>query len=329
MKHANLSIFIPHVGCPNDCIFCDQKSISGTKNAPSLKEIDDIIKTSVKEIDFTKTKAEIAFFGGSFTMINRDYMIDLLKVASKYVADDKFFGIRISTRPDGINKEILTILKKYMVTTIELGIQSFDDDVLLKNQRGYNSDKAIKSAKLIKEFGFNMSLQMMCGLIGDDEQKDILTAKKIVKLKADETRIYPTLVLKNTKLCKLYNNGDYKPLDLEKAVEISAKCYKIFIDNNVKILKIGLHSEKDFQNESIVAGPFHPSFGELVRSKVFLDEVLNKLKKDNYNEILICVPQNMMSLAIGNSKRNKIFLENRFNCKAIFKISDKIDIITK
>lgn len=296
MKHSNISIFIPHLGCPFNCIFCDQYKITGSDKAVTPLDVYNTLKSAL-EISRKPSDTQIAFFGGSFTAINKNLMIEYLKVANEFIGKGAFDSIRISTRPDCINEEILDILKKYNVKTIELGIQTLDDDVLKMSKRGHTADTAISSCKMIIEKGFELGMQMMCGLPGDTEQKDIETAKKIIELGCKQVRIYPVIVIKDTELCKMYEKGMYTPLDTKNAVKICAKLYKMFSDNNVTILKIGLHSSSDG-----VAGPFHPAFGELVRSEVFYNEIKAKISRDT--PVLISTSINFTSIANGNKKSN-------------------------
>ena len=210
MKHANISLFVPHQGCPHQCSFCNQKTISGSVKELRPEEVKETLLKAVSDgIDPKNT--EIAFFGGSFTAINRDYMISLLEETKPFIDNGSFCGIRVSTRPDAIDDEILSILKEYKVTSIELGAQSTDSQVLLLNHRGHTHDDIIKASNLIKKYGFSLGLQMMTGLLGDTPEKTLKTAEDIISLKPDTVRIYPTIVLEGTYLGELYKKGAYKP----------------------------------------------------------------------------------------------------------------------
>ena len=205
MKKGNISIFVPHLGCPCQCSFCNQKTITGQANQPTPQDVDKAVKTALKSKGFDY---EIAFFGGSFTAIDREYMISLLKAANKYIKSNEVKGIRISTRPDCIDEEILDLLKEYGVTSIELGAQSMDDEVLLANRRGHTAKDVENASELIKSYGFELGLQMMTGLYKDSEEKAIKTAEKIIALSPQTVRIYPTVVLKGTYLADLYLSGE-------------------------------------------------------------------------------------------------------------------------
>lgn len=297
MRHSNISIFIPHLGCPFNCIFCDQYKITGSDSAVTPSDVYRILSDAISDPRLSKNDTQIAFFGGSFTAINRELMISYLKTAVEFTGENAFDSIRISTRPDCIDKEILEILKKYNVKTIELGIQSFDDEVLKASKRGYTAQTAEKSCRLIAEYGFELGLQMMCGLPRDTREKDILTAKRIIELGCRQVRIYPVIVIDGTELCRMYRNGSYTPLLLQNAVNTCAELYSLFTDNDVTILKMGLHTASDG-----VAGPFHPAFGELVRSQVFFNSVIKEITHDKHYSVK--VPQKLFSVAVGNGKGN-------------------------
>lgn len=317
MRHSNISIFIPHLGCPYNCIFCDQFKITGSDNAVTPLTVDTILKQASEDSKLHSESTQIAFFGGSFTAINKNLMIEYLTVANKYIENGCFDSIRISTRPDCINHEVLEILKKFNVKTIELGIQSFDDEVLKNSKRGHTSETAFKSCKLITDYGFELGLQMMCGLPSDNEQKDLYTANKIIETGCKQVRIYPVVVIEGTELAKMYKNGEYTPLNTEEAVSICAKLYTLFTKNNVTILKMGLHSESNN-----IAGPFHPAFGELVRSKAFYDSLIEQLDKNCEYEI--AVKPNFYSIAVGNKKKNVKQLINS-GYKVTFSTDNHID----
>ncbi len=279
MKHANISLFVPHQGCPHQCSFCNQKTISG-----SIKELTPIqVKETLEEAvndGVNPENTEIAFFGGSFTAIERDYMISLLDVTKPFIQNGNFCGIRVSTRPDAIDDEILGILKEYKVTSIELGAQTTDEQVLLLNHRGHTRDDIIKASELIKGNGFSLGLQMMTGLLGDTPEKTLQTGEDIISLKPDTVRIYPTIVLEGTCLGELYKKGAYKPQTVEEAVELCAVLLKRFYEENITVIRLGLHSGGNVE-EGFLAGPYHPAFGELCESKIYLEKA-KKLLSEKY-----------------------------------------------
>jgi histone acetyltransferase (RNA polymerase elongator complex component) len=262
---ANIPIFIPHSGCKNDCAFCNQRSITGKVEQPSFEEADRIIRENMNTLEGKNPK--IAFFGGSFTGIGDSLMEGYLKVAYKYVEKGLASGIRLSTRPDYINKDILNILSRYGVTNIELGAQSMDDEVLEMSKRGHDSECVRRAAKLINEYGFTLGLQMMIALPSDTREKSLKTAREFVSLGAKETRIYPTVIIENTRLAEMYKEGSYKPFSFEEAVDVAAECCEVFLENNVKILRIGLQNSETLQSE-VVGGIYHDALGEIVMSRV-------------------------------------------------------------
>lgn len=308
--HSNISIFVPHVGCPNMCSFCNQRYITGQSTAPRTQDVIDAINVAVRSPKYNPTTTEIAFFGGSFTAINRNYMVDLLKTAYTFVSNKVVSGIRISTRPDAIDDGILTLLKRYGVTSIELGAQSLDDDVLKLNNRGHNAQDVINASKLIKEYGFELGLQMMTGLYGDSDELSLNTAKEIIKLHPDTVRIYPTIVIKNTDLAALYADKKYKPQTIESAVELCSELLLAFEEANIKVIRLGLHS---IEQGSYVAGPWHPAFSELCYSNIYFKEAEKLLlQKGDYT---LYVKPSAVSKMIGQRKSNINKLKNLgFNC---------------
>lgn len=262
---ANIPIFIPHAGCKNDCAFCNQKSITGKLVPPTMEETAKIIEENLKTL--TGSGHTIAFFGGSFTGIGNSLMCEYLSVAQKYVDKKTVAGIRLSTRPDYITEEIMDILGKFSVTNIELGAQSLDREVLKKANRGHSTLDVENAAGLINDKGITLGLQMMIGLPGDTYEKSIKTAKRFVELGAKESRIYPTVVLKNTLLEKMLESGEYEPDSFENIIDTAADCYSIFFENNVKVLRIGLQSSQELK-ENAVGGFYHEALGEKVYSRV-------------------------------------------------------------
>jgi len=324
-KYVNIPIFIPEYACPFQCVFCNQKKITNKSAIPSKEEIISIIDQHLSSIDLKKTEVKLAYFGGSFTGIPIEEQIELLKIPQKYIESGKISGIRISTRPDYINQEILNLLKEFNVVNIELGAQSLDDEVLKKAGRGHSAQDVEEASKLIKRNGFQLGLQMMTGLPGDNIEKALQTAKKIIELKADETRIYPTIVIKDTALHKHYESEKYKPQTLEEAVKISAKLYTLFKVNDVKILRIGLYAGENLSfDKDYIAGPIHQAFKEMVLSEVWREKFeIEASKTKNISKILINPSD--LNHAIGYKSSNKIYLQNQFP-KVRFEVDKSIEI---
>lgn len=310
MKKGNISIFVPHQGCPCACSFCNQKTITGQEKLPDTNDVKRAVETALKKNEY---EYEIAFFGGSFTAIDREYMLTLLKAAYPYVESGQVKGIRISTRPDCIDDEILDILKNYGVTSIELGAQSMDEEVLAANKRGHTAQDVIDASKLIKAYGFELGLQMMTGLYKDTEQKAINTAKKIIALAPDTVRIYPTVVLKGTYLAELYLNEEYMPLGADDSAELCAQLVPMFEEADIKIIRLGLHSSRDIK-DNMLAGGFHDSFGELVKSRIMVNKIL-ALPPADYQ---VYVNSRSLSKLKGNNKSNiYLLIERGYNIKII------------
>ncbi|MBE6663023.1 MAG: radical SAM protein [Ruminococcaceae bacterium] len=319
MRHINIPIFIPHLGCPNQCIFCNQRFISGTYQFDE-SVVDNIINQALTTID-KDDECEIAFFGGSFTGIDRSLMIRLLDKAQGYVDKGLAIGIRMSTRPDYINEEIIRILKKYTITCVELGVQSMNDEVLKYLKRGHTAVDTINATKLLKNAKINFVGQMMIGLPSANIQDEIYTAKVISRLGASGTRIYPTLVFKNTELEDLTNNGEYRPISLDEAVERSAKVLEVFIKNNIPCLRIGLCESDNLHSEdSYIAGPNSPSIGEMVKSQVYYNLIFKSLKNSSLmklESLYIECANGCISQIIGNKKKNVDKLKKTFGFKYI------------
>ena len=303
MKHINVSLFVPHEGCPHTCSFCNQRTISGSSKKLTKEEIDSSVLTAIK-CNYDRNNSEIAFFGGSFTAIDKDYMVYLLECAYPYVKEGYFSGIRCSTRPDAIDEDVLRILKRYGITAIELGAQSMSDKVLMMNERGHTAEDVIKASKLIKSYGFELGLQMMTGLYGDNNETAVMTAKKIIALKPDTVRIYPTVVLENTHLAELYKTGEYSPQTVEQAVDLCSELLEMFNNANIKVIRLGLHSGGNVE-DGFVAGAYHPAFRELCESRIYLKKVTELIKDKNIsgNAVVYVCPSEISKMT-GQKKSN-------------------------
>lgn len=306
MRIYNIPIFVPHRGCPHDCVFCNQKRITGASSGVTEADVKNAIEECLKTIKKTDRYVEVAFFGGSFTGIPIEEQTELLQAAYEYVKSGRVDGIRLSTRPDYITEEILDNLLKYGVTTIELGVQSMDDEVLLKSNRGHTKEDVIKAVELIRRYPFTLGLQMMTGLPGDTDEKSIQTANEIIALKPDIVRIYPTLTIKDTRLEEMLKAGEYTPQRLDEAVDLCARLVTMFKKHNITVIRVGLQSTHEISEggESVVAGPLHSAFGELVESKIYLDIILDALKSVESKRAKVYVNQKEISKATGNKKTN-------------------------
>jgi histone acetyltransferase (RNA polymerase elongator complex component) len=310
LKHANVAIFVPNNGCPHTCSFCSQRSITGKAVQPSARDVSMAAETALDSLGTEAAKAEIAFFGGSFTAIERSYMLSLLQAAEPYIRAGAFRGIRLSTRPDAINDEILSLLKKFGVTTIELGAQSMDNEVLRANRRGHTAEQVVNASKLIRSYGFSLGLQMMTGLRGDTDEKSLKTAKQFSDLSPDCVRIYPTIVLRGTELGEAYLEGTYKPQSLESAIELCARLLDYFEEKNIPVIRLGLHATPELKRD-MLAGPWHPAFRELCESRRFLNKFKAVLqgRKIQQGTISIAINPACVSQAVGHKKENLRQLE--------------------
>jgi len=303
-KHKNLSIFVPHQGCPNQCAFCDQRSISGTQTAPTAQDVQMLCDKYLPQEN--GTDYEIAFFGGSFTAIDRVYMESLLKAAYGFVKQGRATGIRISTRPDCIDDEVLAVLKQYGVTSIELGAQAMQDSVLCANMRGHTAADVAKASRLIKQKGFSLGLQMMTGMYGQQENymaAAIDTAQQFVALAPDTVRIYPTVTLENTYLEQVFLQGKYTPPTLQQTVDICVKLMEIFDTADIKIIKMGLHADTGLEGK-IVAGPYHQAFRELCLAGRCLEKIKKQLTNSECKNCIIRVNSKELSQWKGQKNSN-------------------------
>lgn len=329
-KQYIIPIFVPHLGCPNDCIFCNQKSISGQTKQVTKEDVKKIIEEHLKYIK-KDSKVEVAFFGGSFTGIEEEKQVELLSTAYEYIKQKKVDSIRISTRPDYIDKKTLKRLKKYKVKTIELGVQSTNDYILKKAGRGHTFEDVVKASKLIRRYGFDLGHQMMVGLPESTTVDEINTAKQLIKLKPKMVRIYPVLVIKNTKLEKDYKEGTYKPLTVTQAVEVCKELVKLFAKKHIEVIRIGLQPTDTITNpendkSEVVAGPFHPAFRQLVESGMWYDVIVEKIKQLNtkVKEVVVTVNPSDVNNVIGQRKDNINNLRDTYDVNLIVKADEKI-----
>lgn len=314
-KQYIIPIFVPHLGCPNDCTFCNQKNISGQLKPVTTKDVEETIEYYLNNFRDSDAYKEVAFFGGSFTGIEPEKQEELLKVANKYIKSGKIDGIRVSTRPDYINKEILKRLKKYGVKTIELGVQSTNNYILNKSKRGHTFEDVQKASKLIRWYGFTLGHQMMVGLPESTKLDELNTAKDLAKLKPKIMRIYPVLVIKDTALEKEYKNKEYEPLTVVQAVERCKEIYSFFSRKNINVIRIGLQNTDEIcnsKNESskVVAGPYHEAFRQLVESALWYDCIVEKIKKFN-------VKVKQIEIIVNNEDVNNIIGHKRENIKKL------------
>lgn len=308
-RHANISVFIPHNGCPHQCAFCNQRTISGAVSQPSADDVRQAVATALASPRFDGANAEIAFFGGSFTAIDRGYMVELLEAALAFVRDGSVAGIRISTRPDAIDPEVLALLRQYGVTSIELGAQSMRDEVLALNKRGHSAQDVAEASRLIRQYGFSLGLQMMTGLYGDDDEGARRTARAIASLHPDTVRIYPTVVLEGTELAEKMRCGDYRPQGVEEAAALCAELLAFFEEKGIQVIKLGLHASDGVEG-SMVGGAYHPAFRELCEGILYY-RLMRAILSEQYpdgGDFTVYVAKGELSKAAGQKKRNLLRL---------------------
>lgn len=316
--HCNIPVFIPHLGCNNECVFCNQRSITGRQKPPNAEEVRKIID-SYLEYAAAREK-EIAFFGGSFTGLPASEQAEYLGIAREYASKGLVSGVRISTRPDYIDTQTLSRLKEFGVTAIELGVQSMCDEVLKRAKRGHSSEQSEKAARMIKERGFALGLQMMIGLPGDTEEKSLFTAREIVRLGADCARIYPACVLYDTQMFEMYKQSEYIPLTVDEAANTAKKVFAILTDGGVRVIRMGLQ-QTDALPESIAAGPYHPAFGEIVKALIARDEMEREVLSRGGKRVVIEVAKGRMSQFAGHKKSNLKYFKDKYATDVILKES--------
>lgn len=316
-----IPIFIPHLGCNNECVFCNQRKISGNTQIQNLDEIREDIERHLNYFS-NKKKVQIAFFGGSFTGIPVRHQIEYLKVANEYIKDGRIDSIRISTRPDYISIPIVTMLKKYNVKTIELGVQSMNELVLQTSKRGHTSLDVIKAARIINLMGVELGFQIMIGLPNSNLECEVDTINKLLKFNPKQLRIYPVYVLEKSKLHDMYLNKQYVPLELEDAAIRTAEVIKQCNKTDVQIIRIGLQSTDEIaESNSKIVGPVSDNFAEYALSKIVLDklekEIINKIDVENVDKVNknveVEVDKKYISIVIGPKRINKIYLQNKYN----------------
>ena len=330
-KEYIIPIFVPHLGCPNDCTFCNQRKISGKSTSVTSEDVKKTIDFYLQNFRDKSKYVEVAFFGGSFTGIDREVQQQLLETAYEYIKKKKVNSIRISTRPDYINKDILKFLKKYKVKTIELGVQSTNNYVLKKSKRGHTFEDVKKASKLIRLYGFRLGHQMMVGLPDSTEIDELNTAKDLIKLKPKIIRIYPVLVIKGTQLENEYKDREYEPLTVEQAVERCKQITYLFRKHRINVIRIGLQNTEeiaapDQKGSEVVAGPFHPAFRQLVEGAMWYDAIAEKIRNINakVKKIEICVNSIDTNNAIGHKKENIQRLKEFYDLDVVIKSDENI-----
>lgn len=316
-RNSIIPVFVPHLGCPNDCVFCNQRRISGHIEPATAQTVKNAIEEAAA-LTPSGTKRQLAFYGGSFTAIPVAEQTALFEAAKPYLDDGTISSIRLSTRPDAIDAETLARLKKYSVQTVELGAQSLCDNVLWLSNRGHTAKEVEEAARMVKQAGFELILQMMTGLPGDTDESCVETAKRIIALHPDGVRIYPTVIVRDTELYDMWRAGTYKEHTVSDAVRVCAKITKLFDEAGIPIIRMGLNPTEDLSGGDAVGGAYHPALGELVRSRMMLDkavELLDGIEPDK--RVILGVNKSDVSKMIGQHRCNAEALKTQFKLKSI------------
>lgn len=328
-KEYVIPIFVPHLGCPQACTFCNQVRISGQETTVTGKDVKDTIEFYLKNFKDDYRYVEVAFFGGSFTGIKKEKQIELLEAVQEYIDAKKVNSIRLSTRPDYIDKDILKLLKKYRVKTIELGVQSSNNFILEKSKRGHTFEDVKKASKLIRRKGFTLGHQMMVGLPDSTETDEINTAKDIIKCKAKMVRIYPVLVIKGTELARQYAAEEFTPISLEQAVDRCKTLTYMFRKKKINVIRVGLQNtdeiaEPGTKGSDVLAGPFHPAFRQLVEGEIWYDAIAAKIKDLNnkVKKVEIIISPEAFNYAIGHKKCNIKRIKELYDVDVVVKSND-------
>jgi histone acetyltransferase (RNA polymerase elongator complex component) len=321
-----IPIFLPHAGCPHQCIFCNQTSITGAqRDTVSPEKVERQIHEFLKFKRNDRRPVQVAFYGGNFLGLEKEYIKRLLNVSTKFVKNKEIDAIRFSTRPDTIDHDRIEIIKNYPVTTVEIGVQSMDDRVLAMAQRGHSASDTLRAVALLKNRQYQIGLQMMVGLPEEDEAGSLSTAYRIGELEPDFVRIYPTIVLKNSLLARWYENGTYRPWSLERSIAHVKTLYLFFKKKNVPVIRMGLQASEDLDSgAAVLAGPYHPAFGHMVHSEIFLDIAteLMEHKSVSQDTVTINVHPKSISKMRGMKNSNMETLKRRFRLQSLDIVPD-------
>ena len=311
-RECVIPVFVPHLGCPHRCVFCDQRRISGSAESAEAETVRQAIETAAA-LPRSGAKRQLAFYGGSFTAIPAAAQEELLGAAAEAIARGELDAIRLSTRPDAIDGEALARLRRYGAETIELGAQSMDDEVLRLSGRGHTAADVARAAEAVRAAGFRLILQMMTGLPGDSDEKDLDTARRLIALHPDGVRIYPTVIVRGTPLEEMRKKGEYREHTVEDAVRVCAKLLPLFEEAGVPVIRLGLNPTEKLSGGEAVGGAYHPALGELVKSRVMYEKMrvlLAELRPGS--RAVLGAAERSLSQAIGQKKENLRLLRDEF-----------------
>ena len=321
-RESIIPVFVPHLGCPNDCVFCNQRRISGSV-APATAE--DVVSAIENALRLTPpgTRRQLAFYGGSFTAIPVAEQESLLGAAVPYLERGDIASLRLSTRPDAIDGAVLRRLRSYGVETIELGAQSMSERVLALSGRGHTAADVEDAARAVKGAGFRLILQMMTGLPGADDESDVESARRIAALGPDGVRVYPTVIVRDTALCDLWRAGRYKEHTVEDAVRVCVRILPVFEQAGIPVIRLGLNPTEDLSGGDAVGGAYHPALGELVKSRIMRDraeKILSGAKRGE--QAVLRVNPRLMSQLVGQHGANRAYLVERFGLSGLRIVRD-------
>jgi len=312
-RRSIIPVFVPHLGCPNNCVFCNQRKISGAQKPADAETVRKAVSEGMKKLQKNKD-IELAFYGGSFTAIPIEKQSELLDAALPFLRDGSIKTLRLSTRPDAIDEETLERLKEYRVRTIELGAQSMCAEVLELSGRGHTARDTERAAGLIKARGFELILQMMTGLPGDTKERAVETARRIAELRPDGVRIYPTVIVEDTPLYDMWRAGSYREHTVEEAVDWCAAILPIFEEAGIGVIRLGLNPTEELSGGAAAGGAYHPALGELVRSRILLDMARELLGRERASgEVTLKVSPFDVSAMIGQHRANIEVLTREFS----------------
>jgi histone acetyltransferase (RNA polymerase elongator complex component) len=307
MRPLIIPFFIPHAGCPHTCLFCNQHLISGVEqHLPSAQQIQETVLEWL--VRSPNRAAEVAFYGGSFTLLPWKQQEQLLAAVQPLIEQQMVKSIRISTRPDALDQAVLAFLADHKVTTIEIGVQSLDDQVLLQSNRGHTAADSLAALQRVKAAGFQVGAQLLPGLPGDSQAKALASVNGVIAAGAQFVRMYPAVVLSGTALADQFNAGQYQPPDLEQGVKICARMLHLCLRAGIPVIRIGLQAEEGLSVEgAILAGCWHPALGQLVKAQLFHDLVVTLAEQFVSTEglQLACHPDRLSELQ-GHARNNLI-----------------------
>ncbi len=323
-KRHILPLFVPHAGCPNQCVFCDQVKITGAGTPVTPEQVRREIASGLPAAG---RGCELAFYGGSFTAMDPEIQRGLLGAAAPFLRDGSLGSIRLSTRPDAVDDEVAEMLRSFGVTTVELGCQSMDDTVLARSARGHTGEDTRRAAECLRRHGFSVILQMMTGLPGDDGSQSGETARQIIGMHPDGVRIYPTVVLRGTRLEEMMLAGTYTPQTVEEATVLCADLYEMFLKAGIPVIRLGLNPTEDLSGGEAVAGAYHPALGELVLSEMYLRRARALLREAGPMEhAVLSVCPRRVSVMVGQRRKNLTALQKEFSLRTIRVVPGEEDL---